>query len=255
MKVGGKKVSVLGASRRIDSTRFREATGWAPQHPDAKVGLKAVAAAHQAAPEPGGHLVDDEVEAVEAVLALAEGEVGDDDLVEADRLPLGDGLGDVVGQCRRPRAAVSSRKALAFAASSVTRKSAWAERLISLGSRPMRSQCCVEHRAALGDGVGEAPHVPLVGVAGDDAEHPVALATDQQRQRVLHGLRLTDGVGELVVAAVDRGRLLAEEAVPHLARLLEAREQLAGSREIDAVLLVLVDLPTGADAEQQRGRR
>ena len=48
--------------------------------------------------EPGGDLLDDEVEAVEAVLALAEGEVGDDDLVEADRLPLGDGLGDVVGR-------------------------------------------------------------------------------------------------------------------------------------------------------------
>ena len=49
MKLGGKKVSVLGASRRIDSTKFRQVTGWSPQHPDAKVGLKAVAAAHQAA--------------------------------------------------------------------------------------------------------------------------------------------------------------------------------------------------------------
>ena len=33
MKLGGKKVSVLGASRRIDSSRFREATGWAPALP------------------------------------------------------------------------------------------------------------------------------------------------------------------------------------------------------------------------------
>ncbi|MET0903833.1 MAG: NAD(P)-dependent oxidoreductase [Acidimicrobiales bacterium] len=47
MKLGGRKLSVLGASRRIDSTRFREATGWAPVHRDAKVGLQAVAAAHQ----------------------------------------------------------------------------------------------------------------------------------------------------------------------------------------------------------------
>ncbi len=48
MKLGGKKISVLGASRRIDSSRFRKATGWSPRHPDAGVGLQAVAAAHQA---------------------------------------------------------------------------------------------------------------------------------------------------------------------------------------------------------------
>jgi nucleoside-diphosphate-sugar epimerase len=48
MKLGGKKLSVLGASRRIDSSKFRRATGWAPAYPDANVGLQAVAAAHQA---------------------------------------------------------------------------------------------------------------------------------------------------------------------------------------------------------------
>ena len=47
MKLGGKKVGVLGASRRIDSSRFREATGWEPVYPDARLGLQAVAAAHQ----------------------------------------------------------------------------------------------------------------------------------------------------------------------------------------------------------------
>ncbi len=49
MKAGGRKMSVLGASRRIDSTRFREATGWSPRYPDARVGLKAVAEARAAA--------------------------------------------------------------------------------------------------------------------------------------------------------------------------------------------------------------
>ena len=145
---------------------------------------------------------------------------------------------------------VSSRNALALAASSVTRNRAWAERWISAGIAADALAVLVEHGAALGDRVGEAPHVPLVGVAGDDAEHPVALAADEERERVLHGLGLTDGVGELVVAAVERGGLLAEEAVPHLAGLLEAGQQLAGPREVDAVLLVLVDLPAGADAEQ-----
>jgi hypothetical protein len=48
MRLGRKKLSVLGASRRIDSGRFRLATGWEPAHPDATVGLAAVAAAHQA---------------------------------------------------------------------------------------------------------------------------------------------------------------------------------------------------------------
>ena len=47
MKLGGKKLSVLGASRRIDSSRFREATGWEPAYPDARVGLQAVADAHR----------------------------------------------------------------------------------------------------------------------------------------------------------------------------------------------------------------
>ena len=48
MKVSS-KLHVLGASRRIDSSKFKQATGWAPAHPDARVGLKAVAEAHRAA--------------------------------------------------------------------------------------------------------------------------------------------------------------------------------------------------------------
>lgn len=44
---GGRKLSVLGGSRRIDSSRFRSATGWEPAFTDATVGLPMVAAAHQ----------------------------------------------------------------------------------------------------------------------------------------------------------------------------------------------------------------
>jgi nucleoside-diphosphate-sugar epimerase len=51
MRLGGRKMSVLGASRRIDSTRFRTATGWAPVYANAEVGLKAVAEAHLRARE------------------------------------------------------------------------------------------------------------------------------------------------------------------------------------------------------------
>lgn len=45
LKVAAKKAGPLAASRRISSQRFRDATGWSPRHPDAVVGLKAVAAA------------------------------------------------------------------------------------------------------------------------------------------------------------------------------------------------------------------
>lgn len=47
MWAGGRKLSVLGASRRIDSTRFRSATRWEPAFTDATVGLPIVAAAHR----------------------------------------------------------------------------------------------------------------------------------------------------------------------------------------------------------------
>jgi nucleoside-diphosphate-sugar epimerase len=41
------KAGPLAVSRRVSSQRFRDATGWAPQYADARVGLKAVAAAMQ----------------------------------------------------------------------------------------------------------------------------------------------------------------------------------------------------------------
>lgn len=49
LRLGGKKLGVLGASRRVSSDRFRQATGWAPTFPDATVGLAHVAAQQQRA--------------------------------------------------------------------------------------------------------------------------------------------------------------------------------------------------------------
>ena len=49
LRVGGRKLAVLGASRRVSSQRFRDATGWQPAFPDATVGLPAVAAEHRRA--------------------------------------------------------------------------------------------------------------------------------------------------------------------------------------------------------------
>ena len=56
------------------------------------------------------------------------------------------------------------------------------------GSRPIASQRWSSTAARSAIVVGQAPHVPLVGVAGDDAHHAVALAADEQRQRRLDGL-------------------------------------------------------------------
>jgi nucleoside-diphosphate-sugar epimerase len=46
LRLGGRKLDVLGASRRVSSARFRDATGWAPTYPDATVGLAQVADDH-----------------------------------------------------------------------------------------------------------------------------------------------------------------------------------------------------------------
>lgn len=43
MRAGGRKLAVLGASRRVSSERFRAATGWQPTYADATVGLQQVA--------------------------------------------------------------------------------------------------------------------------------------------------------------------------------------------------------------------
>jgi nucleoside-diphosphate-sugar epimerase len=44
LKASRNKVGALAKSWRVSSARFRAATGWEPHYPDARVGLKAVAA-------------------------------------------------------------------------------------------------------------------------------------------------------------------------------------------------------------------
>ena len=201
-----------------------------------------------------GDLLDDQVEALEALGARAEREVGDDDLVDADVGPALHGLDQPLGGAAdgRARGDALDQARRSSPGRRRGRTAPGVERAIVAGSRPMSAHAAssaFERSAKLGR---ERPHVPLVGVAGDDAHHPVALAADQDRQRVLHRLRLDDRVGEPVVLAVD-GRRPARAAGPSRTwqRLLEAVDAHAGAAELDAVLLVLVDLPAGADAEQQ----
>ena len=46
LKALGAKSDVLAGSRRVSSQRFRDATGWSPEYPDATYGLKSVAATY-----------------------------------------------------------------------------------------------------------------------------------------------------------------------------------------------------------------
>ncbi len=64
-------------------------------------------------------------------------------------------------------------------------------------------------------------------------------------------LRLVAGVLELVELAVERRRLLAQQAFENLAGLLEAVEALLDRTQFDAVGAGLLLVPAGADTEFQ----
>ena len=68
-------------------------------------------------------------------------------------------------------------------------------------------------------------------------------------------LRLAQGVGQPVVLAGDVVGRLAQQAADDLDGLPEGVDPLARRGQVDAVLLVLVDLPPGAEAEDEAARR
>ena len=67
----------------------------------------------------------------------------------------------------------------------------------------------LEQRGAPFGQIRGAPGVPLVGVAGGDAEHARPAGADQERQRRLDRLGVAGGVGDVVELAVERGGVLA----------------------------------------------
>jgi hypothetical protein len=73
----------------------------------------------------------------------------------------------------------------------------------------------------------------------------------QHRQRILDRLGLALGVRDLVVAALERGALTAQQPVDDLDGLCEPVDAGAGRREGDAVGVVLVALPAGAHTERE----
>ncbi|HKY17188.1 MAG TPA: SDR family oxidoreductase [Microthrixaceae bacterium] len=150
---------------------------------------------------------------VEASLTPAEGEVRHDDLGRARLGPLRHHLAEPLGPAghhgaRSDGLRQSTRRRLILGDVDDglhrpgDRGSVTADRL----AMP------VEHRAALSQRVGRGPHVPLLGMAGDDAEHAVSLAADQYRQRCLHRLGLALGVEHPVVRTLERGPRVGQQA-------------------------------------------
>ena len=110
-----------------------------------------------------------------------------------------------------------------------------------------------EDRALAREHLGSAPDVPVVRALGHDAQRDLlaAAADHQLGMRLLHRLGIERRVGELVVAALEGGAALRPQRRDDLARLVQPLQPLAQGIERNAVRLVLVLLPAGAEAEQQ----
>src|SRR4029453_19190545 len=93
--------------------------------------------------------------------------------------------------------------------------------------------------------------VPVVGIAGGERQGALlAAATDaDRRMRFLRALRLFAGVLELVVLAVERRGVVAQQTGEHLTRFLEAIEALLDRAEFDSVRTGFLFVPARSDAE------
>jgi hypothetical protein len=72
--------------------------------------------------------------------------------------------------------------------------------------------------------------------------------------RTLRPLRLVPGVGELVVATLERERRLGQQADQHFAGLLESVAALTPGAQFDAVRTGFLLVPSGADAHLEPAR-
>ena len=115
----------------------------------------------------------------------------------------------------------------------------------------------VEQRALVCERLGPTPDVPVVGVTRGDLErHLLAAAADHQLgMRTLRRLGRERRLAQLVVTALERRLVLRPEGLEHLARFIEPRETLGHRVEGNAVRLVLVLLPRGADATDEPAAR
>jgi hypothetical protein len=98
-----------------------------------------------------------------------------------------------------------------------------------------------------------APDVPFISVLGSEPVGDLfAIAADEDRGvGSLYWLRCQRGVGELVEFPIEVSSLVLEEGADHRDGLFEAAKAAAYGVEGDAVGLVLVLLPSRANAEDE----
>ena len=179
----------------------------------------------------------------------AEGEVGDDEFVDAG-VDIGlDGVEDVVFGAAEDGATGGAGLVEAGLVLGLDEEGAGAA-LDFGGIAADVLAVVVEDVVLVGEDFGGAPDVPFVGVLGGDAEGAFfAAAADHEGEGSLDGLGFEGGVDELVVSAGEVGFLVAEEFGDELAGFFEAVEAFFEGEEGDAVGAVLVFLPGRAEAE------
>src|SRR5205814_7144680 len=114
------------------------------------------------------------------------------------------------------------------------------------GVTPDLAACLIELATLLAGRLraGRAGTIPDIGVASHDLHHLLATGTDPDwRVRFLNRLWVGDGVFEVVVAAIDRGSVVAPEREDSLERLPQTAHAMV--EPFDAVHLVLDLRPCG----------
>ena len=144
-------------------------------------------------------------------------------------------------------AAASLRKA---SASPVQRRMVL--HVISAGSRPMVAHDVVQHTA----GGGEPLRVRSASSSSDGRSAlPAAACASCPLHRCTPAAGVCTGLGlfiasvRLVVATVERGAIVGQQALQHGEPFLEPVEPLGHRAEIDAEGLTLLLVPSGADAQ------
>ena len=98
--------------------------------------------------------------------------------------------------------------------------------------------------------------VPLIGVLGNDAQRAARPAPpDEDRRPTGRRVRLRIGAADAVVLAFECARVGVPEFLHERDRLFEAVVALGAGREVNAVDLVLVGVPAGAETHDKASRR
>ena len=128
--------------------------------------------------------------------------------------------------------------------------------VISAGSRPTSSQWRSSTPSRCWTRSTSPNRLQPSRVLGDEPQRlALAAAADQDRDVAAQRLRVVERAVDAVVRALDGRSLLGEHRARDLQRVLEALEALLQRREANAVGVVLLLEPGGADAEAPRGRR